>query len=560
MEVDSAENLLKIQLEIPDNNKGSVVKLPMWAPGSYRLTTNWQNIKEVKAKDENGNDMTVVQDGNSWKINPSKAARITYQIATVPNNGAYHWAGPATYLYVEGKEQEPCVLKVVSAANWKAYTGLDEDRHEANVFTAPTYDVLADNPVSIGNVVVDTYRAWGKNHEIVYRGAATEEVDRAKVLQMCRHISEAQGDFFRRSVPYNKYVWHFNVTDTVDGGGGLEHLSSTQITLPSGFGRWSQTCLSHEFFHLWNVKRIRSKVLGPFDYTQLPKTGALWFLEGVTDYYGHLLLSRYGWWGKEEFYTDLASNIQSYTNAQARLTVSIYDSSYKVGEAAGGRGNSQGLGFSYYTAGFFAGAMLDIELRARTKNKYSLDDVTLALWDMTKNDQPGFPEGEIRRQLIRFGGEDMGVYYDNLIMKPGEKDFASTLAKVGLRYVKVSKPFADLTMSALPNRTNGLTVRVPGYRATPPLQSGDVIVEINGTKVGASNRAQTQAAQDMAASAKVGTDVDLVVKRGDQTFPVKISPTFGRRDVWEIQEDPAATPEQNKLREQWLFTKQLDIR
>jgi len=191
--------------------------------------------------------------------------------------------------------------------------------------------------------------------------------------------------------------------------------------------------LAHEYLHLWNVKRTRSKVLGPFDYTQLPKTGALWWLEGVTDYLTQSLLRRYGRTTDVEFFADVARNLSGLERSEGYKMVSPYDCSYRIGEAADGMGNSHGFGMSYYECGFLLGLVFDIELMDQTQGKRSLDDVERALWKICKDGKPGFDEGEIRNQLVLAGGEAFGDLYDKLVMKPGVIPVSKTLAKIGLK-------------------------------------------------------------------------------------------------------------------------------
>lgn len=432
------QNRLKVQVDFESKAGALEVQMPNWAPGAYILSMPGRNVQDFVWK-VGASEVTSEKVGeNTWKANLAQAGTsgITYTVPCQLSSGAMHFSGPPTYVYVVGRKEESCRLTLNVPEGWKIAVGLDGS---GKVYTAPDYDVLADNPVTLGDFVELSYSSLGKPHTIAMRGAPREQIDKDKIVKVCKHISEAQADFFG-GLPYSKYVWHFNVTPGQDGGGGLEHLSSTQITLAQGIGPRSVRVLSHEFFHLWNVKRIRSKVLGPFDYTALPKTGALYFLEGTTDYYASLLLTRYGWFDDKVFYGDLISNTSAVRGNAARLEVSPYESSMRVGEASNGRGNSNGWRISYYNLGWLVGLVLDIELRARTNGRRSLDDVTRALWDLCKNDKPGFEEDEIRKQCIRFGGQAMGEFFDRVVMRPGELPLEEQLAKVGLKLLENKEP------------------------------------------------------------------------------------------------------------------------
>lgn len=420
---------IKLSMTFVATEGKTSLKLPNWAPGAYVLRTdNAKAVEGVSAKPSV--DLSKGLE-NEWLLStqPGKKYTVEYALPRRSPTGNLHITGPNTYLYINGRKEEDCRLTVDLAEGAKSTCGLP--RISESAYSASSYDVLADNPITVGNYEVDTYTVQGVPNEIVYYAGPIADVDRAKVKEFCHRITAAQSDFWG-GLPFDKYVWHFRVTPGNGGGGGLEHLSSTSITMAAGFGYGTQSVLSHELFHAWNVKRIRSEPLGPFDYDRLPITGALWWLEGVTDYYANLIMTRYGLGTPEELYTKAARTLGAVRSNPARLEVSPYNSSLQVYQAANWRGNSNGYKISYYQLGWLVGFALDTEIRARSGGKYSLDDVCLALWEQNKNDQPGFAEDEIRKQCIRFGGAGMADYFDRVVMKPGELPLEDALARVGL--------------------------------------------------------------------------------------------------------------------------------
>ena len=278
-------------------------------------------------------------------------------------------------------------------AEWKIAVGLmaAHERDGHSTFLAKSYDVLVDNPVTMGSYREERYREQGKEHIIALRGTAENWVDQQKTLQTARFVTQIEANFFGEA-PYDLYIWHFWVYEGPHFAGGPEYASSTEMHLSTEEGPNALQGMAHEFFHLWNVKRIRSKPLGPFDYTQLPHTCALWWLEGVTDYYSMLLPYRYGAWNRDLFLEHAVDQINRVRGNQARFEVSPYDSSYLIS-----RENRNNCKVDYYPTGWVLGMLFDIELRARTNGKRSLDDVELVLWNLCKNDQPGFDEDEILR-------------------------------------------------------------------------------------------------------------------------------------------------------------------
>lgn len=555
---------LKIQLSFKANSDKTQVQMPNWGPGSYRLTQGWQRLTDLSvmvgsskvdaARSEVGTLPKIV----TWTIPAKKGDMVTvsYQIPTQFNNGVGHYGGPATYMYPVGRTQEPCTLQYAFAKPTNVAIGLDPVK-ENTLYKVDTYDHLADNPVTYGDYKFDVYMQYGKPHYIVYRGPenAINEVDREYVKKACQFVTTMEGDFFGGGVPYNRYVWHFAVNSAPDGAGGLEHLSSTEISMGSGVGPGVVGVYAHEFFHLWNVKRIRSKVLGPFDYTVLPQTGALWWLEGVTDYYAHTLLGRYGWYGKNErqpdpitkMYATMVQNVNTVRNNKERFNISPHDASFRVKEAANGVGNSNGLLVSYYDTGWLCGLCLDIEILAQTNGKKSLDDVEHELFDECKNNKPGFEESEIRNLLVKHGGPKLGEMYDTIIMKPGELPVEAQLAKIGLEMKDIEETYgkAPFIMSPSPD-DKAMKIASSDIDS---LKIGDLVTKVNTFDFNSDQvRTLNGAYRNLTRANKPGEKWMMTVVSGGQTRTVTVELVTGTRKSRKVVDLPSVTPEQKKLR------------
>jgi predicted metalloprotease with PDZ domain len=393
-------------------------------------------------------------------------------------------------------------------------------------------------------------------HWIVMRGAPRLKVDRAKLLKACKFVSDMETDFFGDSAPYDHYVWHFAVNDAADGAGGLEHLSSTQISLAQGVGPRAVDVLAHEFFHLWNVKRIRSKVLGPFDYTKLPQTGALWWLEGVTDYYAYLLQHRYGWTDDAAFLDSIGSNVQSVRRTPAYREIGPDESSMRTDEDSAGRGNSNGYHISYYNLGWLAGMCLDIELRSRTQNKHSLDDVEHALWNLCRDDRPGFEEDEIRRQLVKLGGKEMDGIYNRIVLWPDGMQLSETLQKVGLDLVIKPETYVEPGFSF----GAGFGATTPKITSVKPkieglLQVGDELLKVNSIDLTGDNIRTTMASLNKEMRAiKAGAPIALKIRRAGVSIDVEITPTAATRPSYSVVKQSQPSAESKKLGQIWLAT------
>ncbi|HWA83227.1 MAG TPA: hypothetical protein VG820_07345, partial [Fimbriimonadaceae bacterium] len=267
---------MQVTVRIPVESAVTQLQIPSWGPGSYDypFTPFWRNIEDVKATADGKAIDPIKSNDYTWTLSTPGVHEVTFSY-TVPVSIAEemgHYRGPASYVYVVDRKQEKCDLTIDLPSGWNIATGLDGTKRH---FSAPTYDVLADNPVTFGKYRELRYVVDGRPHILAMYGPARNDVDTDKLLKACSFISAAENDFFGNRPPYTHYVWHFNVGNRPDGGGGLEHLASTEITLANGLGPGIIGVNAHEFFHLWNVKRIRARVLGPFDYTKLPETGAL---------------------------------------------------------------------------------------------------------------------------------------------------------------------------------------------------------------------------------------------------------------------------------------------
>jgi predicted metalloprotease with PDZ domain len=544
--------VLHITMTVPTGGGSLSIQSPRWGPGGYSYGNYGNAVEAFAAKDDSGATLKVDHpDFSTWTMAaPKGKVTVDYELPT-SDSDTIHYAGPRTYLYVVGRTQENCGLKIELPKTWNLRMGLDPVGDSTNQFTAPTYDVLADTPVTMGHFFEDTYTSHGKPHYIVMYGANAADIDKVTLKKICQFTSDAEGNFFGE-VPYKRYVWHFNVSRAGgDGGGGLEHLNGTEISIGTNVGPLAQSVITHEFFHLWNVKRIRAKVLGPFDYTVLPKTGALWWLEGVTDYYAIMIPSRYGWWDLARAEKmGIARNIASTEGNEGRMQISPYDSSYRVNEANNGRGNSNGLFVSYYNTGWVLGLMLDIELRVHSHGKHSLDDVELALWNLCKNNKPGFEEDEIRKQCVRLGGPEMGTIYDDWVMKPGVLPVEDEIAKIGLKYV-----LTDGTAPQLPIRTRPSAA---GLQIVGDSGTTEVITDVNGRSVvpapGLPGRRPGRGPNPLA-GLKIGDSVTLTVVTTGANGKIstdKRTVTLVPTKVGAVTEDPNATPEQIALRNGWI--------
>jgi predicted metalloprotease with PDZ domain len=531
------------------------LQMPNWSPGDYELKFHGKKVEDLHGRDAAGAAIAFGHPAdNSWQGVVEAAGELTVDY-TVPARfeaGALHFGGPGSYLYLVGRKEEACRLNLVIPADWRVAVGLDPAGESEIEYEAPGYDVLADNPVTAGDFIDLHYVSHDKPITIALRGALRTEVDREKLVKLCQRISDFEGDFFG-GLPFHKYVWHITVTPLEDGGGGLEHLSSTQIVLAKGLGPAAARVCAHEFFHLWNVKRIRPKVLGPFDYTRLPKTGALYWMEGVTDYYASLLLLRSGLRGEEAFTKDLVDNATALLSNPARLEVSPAESSLRVDEANDGRGNGGGWRISFYNAGWLAAACLDLELRSQTEGRRSLDDVERALWEVCKAG-PGFEEDEIEKQYARAGGSK--EFFESVVAKPGELPIDSELERVGLRLERGTTSYVDkgFNVSYTTGSPNVTADDVSPFAAAAGLATGDQILEVGGKPVVGATMQETVANMSAAiGTVHAGDSLKLKVRHAGVEKELSLTAVDATRPVFKIVDAAAGDAKKLETRKSWLF-------
>lgn len=417
-------------------------QMPRWAPGDYHVQDFAQYVRHVAGRAPNGVTVEVRHpDANTWEVvAPSGELTLTYDVPNEPA-GIFcenvrveaefaFYNGPALYLYIKGHTGDPCALHVQLPAGWtRTLVPLPEDEEHPGTYRAPDYDTLADAPVLAGRFLAREFQAAGRPHTAAFfRDVAGLNVD--AFVPILRRIVEEEVRLMGNA-PYDRYVFFFDV----DGpGGGLEHLNSCRIAWPrQAPWRVMASMAAHEFFHLWNVKRIRPDVLGPFDYIHPPRTPSLWFCEGVTSYYGDLSLCRAGLITRGAYFASLVRAIAALQGNPARRRVTAEEASIKVWDGT----NSAGFGgLSYYLKGELIGLCLDLRIRQATAGRRSLDDVMRDLYARYALPKPGYTPAQLRAAVVAAGGAELGPFYDRLVSSTDELPYNECFAAVGLRLTR----------------------------------------------------------------------------------------------------------------------------
>ena len=459
-----------------------VLRLPLWRPGSYRYASYQNKISGLKAFDQDGNPVALDSlDPRSWQVDAEglTSLRVEYHLA-VDNDAAakatpvYFLHGPATFLWLEGAEDLPHFLHLDLPEGWDFSSGHRPYPGENNTWYSPNFDVFVDCPMAFGAMEKYFFELQGKEFEVALLGRVPSEArfDREDWIDRVRRISQATydivGDF-----PFERYVYLF-IFNRIGGYSGLEHLNSTTIQVSHRMIEQGQlepleSVTAHEFFHAWNVKRIRPQNLGPFDYTKDARTTDLWWMEGVTSYYNDVILERAGLRADNEdwFLESQLRNRRTLENSQGYGVASPEQASWKIWQ--------DDSNVSYYDQGQGLGLLLDIRIRQHTGNRRSLDDVVRALDRWVAYPDRGLREGDLQRMIHAVSGWDASEFFDLYISGTHKFPYEEVL------------PLAGLSVTSSPRGSAYLGLRVnPDLgidRPQAPFRDGDVLLRIDGQEM-----------------------------------------------------------------------------
>ncbi|MBS1730196.1 MAG: M61 family metallopeptidase [Bacteroidetes bacterium] len=401
------------------NHDSIYLKMPNWMPGYYQLMDYAKNVQNLTAHTEGNKSVPVEKvNGNTWLISSikNKAFFVNYKIVTsrqfvansyVDSSHAY-LIPENTFLYIKDHIQQPVFVTIDNNASWKnVATGLMPVAGKLNVFSAPDFDILYDCPILFGDLTeLPSFKVRGINHRFL--GYDMGHFDSVLLMQNLHKVVQAATDIIG-DIPYKEYTF----IGIGPGRGGIEHLNNTTISFDGsgldqpGAMNKVMNFIAHEFFHNYNVKRIRAFELGPFDYDKGSKTNLLWVNEGLNVYYEYLIVKRAGLSDLNTLLADFSGNLNTVQHNPGRLYQSLQQSSYATWADGpfGTQGTEKGKTISYYEKGPLVGLMLDFAIRNATENKKSLDDVMRMLyWNYYKGKQRGFTDAEFQQTCEETAG------------------------------------------------------------------------------------------------------------------------------------------------------------
>lgn len=544
------------------------VKMPVWAPGSYLVREFPKNLNLVRAFDENGKELAVVKKTkNAWVVRKGKAkeVKVSYEVyafeLTVRTSflDMTHGfvSGTGVFMYTEETRNKPGKLRIVPHASFSIITTALPLAGEAIVgdgrakeYTFSDYDYLADCPIEIGNHEEFTFTAAGIPHTVAIYGWGNYDIPTLK--RDMTKIVEASTDIFGQN-PNKDYT--FIIHNVTDGQGGLEHINSTTLSV----NRYTYqeddylgflSLVAHEYFHLWNVKRIRPFELGPFNYDQEVYTSLLWVMEGFTSYYDELILLRAGLYDKNQYINTLLGSINYVEGTPgariqpvAHASFDAWIKSYRPNE------NSSNTTISYYSKGGVIAALLDAMIIRKFDGKKCLDHFLRELYaKYFEKLQRGFTEQEFQKEVAAFLGENVDQFFNDYIYGTKIPDYNAIFGQVGLNveYVGVSVPSFGATLAQSGKTVTIKTVRSGSAAENAGLSPNDEIIGCNGLRVNKDDF------ENLVNSLDSGESLDLLISRDDVLLEIRLTISDYERPKFRFS--AGSGTKEVELRDYWLRT------
>ncbi|RZK49718.1 MAG: M61 family peptidase [Pedobacter sp.] len=425
------------------------VKMPVWTPGSYLVREFSKSVEgfgaEVSGKEVKSEKVSK----NTWRVynNKANSVKVKYRVyafeisvrtAFIDASHAF-LSSASIFMYPAGHLNAPSTLKINLWGNWnKISTGLEPVAGQANTFYAKDFDILFDSPIEVGTQDVFEFTASGVRHEVAMVGGGNYDKEKLKV-DMAKIVEEGTKIF---GVNPNKY-YVFIVHNYNTGSGGLEHLNSTVLgasrngyTNPARYKGFLDL-VAHEYFHLWNVKRMRPVALGPFDYENENYTTNLWVSEGFTSYYENKLMLRAGHTKIEDFVNSLTGAIGTVMNTPGAKANSAAASSFDawINGAYRPNENSRNTFVSYYAKGEVVGMLMDIEIAHATKGAKSLDDVMKAMYEKNMKEGKGYTDAEFKAMVEKIAGISFTDFWAKYVTGTHPIEFEKYFAMAGIKSV-----------------------------------------------------------------------------------------------------------------------------
>jgi predicted metalloprotease with PDZ domain len=553
------QQLFHVTADVQNINEDHLsLQLPTWAPGWYTVENYAKNILRFAVSDGKGAPLQpVMTRKQTWRVATKGVDRIKvefdYRADTLALNQAKiakdyaFFTGIELFLMAEGYRNRPSTVRFEVPSGWQIVSALKETA-DPHTFTAADYDTLVDAPTEMGRFDLLKFDVSGKPHYLVTTPAGAFAKDKAeRFSDMIRKVAIAEGAIFGE-LPYDKYVhFYFFARPESNAGGALEHLNSF---VAFAYGNEPEGLIgtaAHEFFHLWNVKRLRPAEMWPYDYSRENETPLLWVSEGFTNYYGNVAQLRAGLRSREQFVQSAAGAVTGVESNEARRYISPANASTSTWL---GYDTPTAFGISYYTQGQNLGALLDLSIIHDTNGQMGLDAVLRFLYDEHYKAGKGFTTEDMIWVINWMTRRDYHDFYNRYVWGVEVPPYDEIFGFAGYKVEKGSQSTPRLDFDATVNGDSEiqLTRVQPGSAAAAAgLQAGDVLVSVEGLEV----RRGFGPVMDVLAK-NVGKPVKIDIKRAGTSKTISMQVTGEQQTSYRLVAMPNPTPEQAKVRERWL--------
>jgi predicted metalloprotease with PDZ domain len=529
-------HLFEVQLTVSNwtnDNETLDLKMPVWTPGSYLVREYSKQLQDFTAISGKGEKLTATKIAkHHWQIRleSSNEIQINYRMfaneLTVRTNhldATHGYFNPAALcFYIPEYEHCPIEITIIPPnSTWKVTTPLPEISPQT--FLAADLDTLIDSPFEIGCQQIYEFTVLDKPHQLVVWGEGN--LDPLIAIEDIKKIVEIEAKIFG-GLPYENYIFLLHLSPS--GGGGLEHKNCCSLLYPrfsfqagEQHNRFMQL-VAHEFFHVWNVKRIRPAALEKFDYEGENYTPSLWFSEGTTSYYDLLIPRRAGIYDDKEFLAELSKEITRFMTTPGRLVQPLSESSFdawiKLYRPDANSSNSQ---MSYYLKGEMVTLLLDLLIRDRTKSTKSFDDVLVLMWEHFGKAEIGFTETQLRSTIELVANQDLSEFYNRYIHGIEELPFNDYLAPFGieLKPIEQNTPYLGIVAKSENGREVIKSVASNSPAQLAGVDPGDELLAIDGFKISADKLI------DRLKLYQVGQQINLTIFHTDRlmTLPITLS-------------------------------------
>lgn len=544
------------------------LKMAVWTPGSYLVREYARHVEGFKAESGTKTLVSEKTSKNTWRVTTKGTDKIsvkyrvyayelTVRTSYVDITHGYI-NGASVFMYLDKMLDLPSTLTIKPLDSWKEISTALKPVNKDNkwVLSVPNFDILADSPIELGNQTIFSFNASGFEHKVAMYGEGNYDI--ARLQADMKAVTEAAKDIVGGTHPCKDYT--FIVHNVPSGGGGLEHLNSTTL-IANKFGYQTPSSyegflslVAHEYFHLWNVKRIRPKALGPFDYENENYTHLLWVSEGFTAYYDDYIVRRAGITSPEAFLNVVASNFSYIENTPGSRHQSAAEASfdawikyYRPTE------NSNNSGISYYNKGGVVATVLDLEIMQNTKGEKSLDDVLKYLYqEYYLKQQRGFTDDEMQKAVELVAGKNMGDFFKKYVFGTETIDYGKYLAYAGLQLSDRFGSRPDAFLGANVSNQGGKLNVTSVHRDSPAYKAGiyvnDEIIAIDQYRVSGD-------LNSVLGMKKAGDKVKVTISRGGVLEVIETTLVRNPMVSYQIAKVANPTAEQTKVYNKWLKIK-----